>query len=98
MNRGLAPGVIGAFLIASSPANLAAGECGFRHTFTRPDEGGTAAVKVAVKVYEGDPLLQLSNRGPLLFLTSLKVNTDGTKISYHQDDPTGHRCESTPTA
>jgi hypothetical protein len=32
------------------------------------------------------------------FLTSLKVNTDGTMISYHQDDPTGRRCETNPSA
>jgi hypothetical protein len=34
----------------------------------------------------------------LFFSTSLKVNTDGTKISYHQDDPTGRRCEADPSA
>ncbi|MFH0340607.1 MAG: hypothetical protein ACHBNF_00460, partial [Chromatiales bacterium] len=39
-----------------------------------------------------------SGKRPLLFITSLKVNTDGTKISYHQDDPTGRRCQTDPSA
>jgi hypothetical protein len=72
---------------------LAAG-CGFRHAFTRPDEGGTQSVKV----FKADPVPALGNKQPLLFISSLKVNTDGTKISYHQDDVTGRRCADNPSA
>ena len=71
-----------------------AGSCGFRHAFTRSDERGTASVKV----YEGDSVVSLGGKRPLLFITSLKVNTDGTKISYHPNDPTGRRCASDPNA
>jgi hypothetical protein len=71
-----------------------AGQCGFEHAFTRPDENGATTVKV----FQADPVPALADRRPLLFLTSLKVNTDGTKISYHQDDPRGRRCESDPAA
>jgi hypothetical protein len=51
-----------------------------------------------VKVYEGDGVVALGGKRPLLFITSLKVNTDGTKISYHPHDPTGRRCASDPHA
>lgn len=78
--------------IALSAAVALAGQCGFEHAFTRPDENGTTAVKV----YQADPVFGLGNRRPLLFITSLKVNTDGTRISYHQNDPRGRRCESDP--
>jgi hypothetical protein len=71
-----------------------AGECGFRHKFTRPDENGAQTVRV----FEGEPVAALNNARPLLFITSLKVNTDGTKISYHKDDVTGRRCATDPTA
>jgi len=69
-------------------------DCGFRHKFTRLDEGGTREVKV----YEGNAVAALGGAKPLLFITSLKVNTDGTKISYHKDDVTGRRCASNPSA
>ena len=77
-----------------STAVALAGQCGFEHEFTRPDEHGTTTVKV----FQADPVPALGNRRPLLFITSLKVNTDGTKISYHQQDPRGRRCESDPAA
>jgi hypothetical protein len=77
-----------------SAAVALAGQCGFEHEFTRPDERGTTTVKV----FQADPVPALGNRRPLLFITSLKVNTDGTKISYHQQDPRGRRCESDPAA
>jgi hypothetical protein len=80
-------------LPVASAASFAA-ECGFQHKFTRPDEGGTRTVKV----FEGSPVAALGNARPLLFITSLKVNTDGTKISYHKDDVTGRRCEANPAA
>ena len=79
-----------AAMTALSAAVAFAGQCGFELAFTRPDENGTTAVKV----FQADPVSGLGNRRPLLFITSLKVNTDGTKISYHQNDPRGRRCES----
>lgn len=45
-----------------------------------------------MKVFRGEAVPGLDGARPLLFITSLKVNTDGTKISYHEDDPTGRRC------
>jgi hypothetical protein len=80
-------------MTAGGSGSFAAG-CGFRHKFTRADEQGTTTVKV----FEGDPVAALGNIRPLLFITSLKVNTDGTKISYHKDDVTGRRCASNPSA
>jgi hypothetical protein len=82
-----------AFAICAS-THVWAGECGFRPAFDRPDEGGSSTVKV----FRGDAVPALGNIQPLLFVTSLKVNTDGTKVSYHQDDPTGRRCERDPAA
>ncbi|MGH8583565.1 MAG: hypothetical protein ACREWG_12440 [Gammaproteobacteria bacterium] len=89
--RALAAG----YLTAGSWATAAAaGQCDFQHVFTRPDENGAATVKV----FEAKVVSPPSGTRPLLFITSLKVNTDGTKISYHQDDPTGRRCETNPSA
>jgi hypothetical protein len=82
-------------IAAAIAAPASAGQCGFRHAFSRPDEGGS----VTVKVFRGDAVPALGDRRPLLFIVgSLKVNTDGTKISYHQDDPTGRRCQGNPAA
>jgi hypothetical protein len=85
---------VAAAVIAASASTAAfAGQCGFQHAFSRPDEGGS----VTVKVFRGNAVPTLGNRRPLLFIVpSLKVNTDGTKISYHQDDPTGRRCQNNP--
>jgi hypothetical protein len=69
-----------------------AGECGFRLAFERADENGTEKVKV----YQGKAIRTLGNVRPLLFITSLKVNTDGAKISYHEHDITGRRCATDP--
>lgn len=85
---------LSAMLGASIVFPSAAAECGFRHSFTRADEGGSSSVRV----FEGDPLASLGGVRPLLFITTLKVNTDGTKISYHVDDVTGRRCASNPAA
>ena len=79
-------------ILLSITANSVAGECGFQLAFERPDEGGVKTVKV----YEGNPVPSLNGVKPLLFISDLKVNTDGTKISYHQDDPTGRRCVQNP--
>jgi hypothetical protein len=53
----------------------AAETCGLSAAFTRPDERGTQRVQV----YSGSEALA--------FVSSLKVNTDGTRISYKVDDP-----------
>ena len=87
-------GVVALAAATSVSADALAAGCGFRHAFTRPDEGGTQSVKV----FKADPVPALNNRQPLLFITSLKVNTDGTKISYHQDDVRGRRCAENPSA
>ena len=58
----------------------------------------TKVVLATVQVFKGDPVAALGNERPLLFITSLKVNTDGTKISYHKDDLTGRRCVANPAA
>lgn len=76
------------------PINAFAGQCGFQLAFERPDENGTRKVKV----FKGNPVPALGNQRPHLFITSLKVNTDGTKISYHQDDVKGRRCVNNPGA
>ncbi|MFH0343331.1 MAG: hypothetical protein ACHBNF_14675, partial [Chromatiales bacterium] len=87
--------VVAGFLAsAASPVAMAAGRCDFQRVFTRPDENGAATVKV----FEAKAVSLPSGKRPLLFITSLKVNTDGTKISYHQDDPTGRRCQTDPSA
>ena len=83
-----------AILAASIPGNAFAAQCGFQFAFDRPDEGGSKTVRV----FKGNPIPTLGNQRPLLFITSLKVNTDGTRISYHQDDPTGRRCAANPNA
>jgi hypothetical protein len=83
-----------AAVVIAAPARALAGQCGFQHAFDRSDEGGAATVKV----FQGNAIAALGNAKPLLFITSLKVNTDGSKISYHQDDPTGRRCHSDPAA
>lgn len=76
------------------PIDAFAGACGFRPAFKQADEGGSRTVQV----FQGDPVPALGNVRPLLFITSLKVNTDGTRISYHQDDVTGRRCARDPGA
>lgn len=51
-----------------------------------------------VQVFQGAPVPELGNSRPLLLITSLKVNTDGTKISYQQDNPTGRWYVRDPAA
>lgn len=86
--------IVAAGLLATFAWPAGAGQCNFKQVFTRPDENGAATVKV----FEAKGVSLPSGKRPLLFITSLKVNTDGTKISYHQDDPTGRRCEADPSA
>jgi hypothetical protein len=90
----LSRGILASVVAASTATNALAAPCGFRPAFTRPDERGSATVQV----FRADPVPALQNTRPLLFVTSLKVNTDGTKISYHQDDPTGRRCQTDANA
>jgi hypothetical protein len=93
-SRRLLQGAAAVALATSMSANAFAASCGFRVAFERPDEQG----RERVKVYKGNPVPALGNRQPLLFITSFKVNTDGTRISYHQDDVTGRRCQDDPSA
>lgn len=57
--------------------------CLFSVAFHRPDEGG----KGTVAVYEGKAEAGSGGAAPLAFISELKVNTDGTRISYKVDDP-----------
>ncbi len=86
--------IVAAGVIATAAWPAGASQCNFKQVFTRPDENGAATVKV----YEAKAVSLPNGKRPLLFITSLKVNTDGTKISYHQDDPTGRRCQTDPSA
>jgi hypothetical protein len=61
----------------------AAENCGFSAAFTRPDERGTTRVQV----YKGVAEPRSGDSEPMAFLSMLKVNTDGTRISYKVDDP-----------
>jgi len=81
------------FVMSTWTTAVAVSQCDFQLAFTRPDEGGATTVKV----YEAKAVVLPNGKHPLLFITSLKVNTDGTMISYHQDDPTGNRCEIDPS-
>jgi hypothetical protein len=74
---------VAAFLVAasSSPAQEAA--CGFHRAFVRPDEDGLGRIWV----YEGAPSSAIGGARPLAFVSPLKVNTDGARISYKVDDP-----------
>ena len=95
ISKGIADLVLVASLAIITAGNASAeSRCGFRQAFTRPDEGGSKTVKV----FEARAVTLSNGKHPLLFLSSLKVNTDGATISYHQDDPTGKRCERDPSA
>lgn len=86
--------IVAAGVLTTTAWPVVASQCNFNQVFTRPDEKSTATVKV----FEAKAASLPSGKHPLFFITSLKVNTDGTKISYHQDDPTGRRCEADPSA
>ena len=85
---------VGLFIAAPLGTAYAGAQCNFRHVFTRPDEGGAKTVTI----FQATNVALPNGKHPLLFITSLKVNTDGTKISYHQNDPTGRRCQTEPNA
>ncbi|MFN7127783.1 MAG: hypothetical protein ACK4OJ_01855 [Brevundimonas sp.] len=63
--------------------SASAQDCGFALAFQRPDERGSKTLNV----YEAGQAGAIDGSRPLLFVSSLKVNTDGTAISYHPQDP-----------
>ncbi|HEY2663417.1 MAG TPA: hypothetical protein VGI47_03695 [Candidatus Binataceae bacterium] len=70
---------LGAAPIAGRSAEL----CDLRVSFVRPDQGGSRSVNG----YEGRAGPSLRGAKPLVFISDLKLNTDGTRISYQVDDP-----------
>lgn len=81
MRQSIALFVCISFLATDAAPSYAA--CGFSKAFTRPDEKG----KVQVQVFEGMSEPALGGARALAFVSSLKVNTDGTSRSYHVRDP-----------
>lgn len=71
-------------LIAVPLQAVSAQTCRLTPAFTRADEKGTRRVQVYQAADDAGP-------PALLFVSTLKVNTDGTRISYHADDPTAQR-------
>ncbi len=57
--------------------------CGFQQAFDRPDQGGAGTIHV----YESKLEPKIGGVKALAYVSSLKVNTDGTRISYKVDDP-----------
>lgn len=85
------------FLTATLAINAStafASDCGFRFKFSQADERGNSSVRV----FQSKPMGERSPVRILAYVTYLKVNTDGTRISYHQDDPKGTRCAGDPDA
>ena len=78
--RCIAAAVLALGLTCQPPPALAQ-TCSMSAAFTRSDERGT--VRRQVEADAGGAALAFTDR--------LKVNTDGTRISYHQDDPWGSR-------
>ena len=73
-----------AFLIALTPAQGAPDACGFTRAFDQPDENG----RQTVHVYQGSSSAGIGGVRPFAFVVpDVKVNTDGTRISYNADDP-----------
>lgn len=69
-------------LLLAQPALAQSPPCGFRPAFKRADERQPRLRQVH------EDRAAATNR-PLIFLDLLKVNTDGTRRSYHRDDPRG---------
>lgn len=61
--------------------------CDLEPAFMQADEQGSRQMQIL----EGEPVAGLAGARPLAFVSTLKVNTDGTRISYHRDDPRGRR-------
>ena len=72
-----------ALVVAATPSPAQQPACGFHRVFVRPDEDGLGKIWV----YEGAPSSAIGGAKPLAFVSPLKVNTDGTRISYKVDDP-----------
>ena len=70
-------------IAALGPAFAETSGCGFTKSFDWRDEQG----KRTVNVYEGSSMAAIAGRSPFAFVTPLKVNTDGNRISYKVDDP-----------
>jgi hypothetical protein len=71
-------------LLALTPAQAAGDTCGFVRAFNQPDEGGAQTVHV----YRGGASANIGGARPFAFVVpDVKVNTDGTRISYAADDP-----------
>ncbi|HEV7305563.1 hypothetical protein [Ensifer sp.] len=68
-----------------APNGADAASCGFALAFTQSDEGGAKSVKV----YEATADKAGSQRPFAFVVPHVKVNTDGTRISYKSDDPRG---------
>jgi hypothetical protein len=76
--------IILAVAVGAAPiAARSAEPCDLKVSFAQPDEQG----KQKVNVYEGNADQSLKGAKPLAFISDLKVNTDGTRISYKVDDP-----------
>jgi Fungal chitosanase of glycosyl hydrolase group 75 len=73
-----------ALLVAMAPAQAAPDPCGFARAFDQPDENGSQTVHV----YQGSSSAGIGGARPFAFVVAdVKVNTDGTRISYNADDP-----------
>ena len=73
-----------ALVLAPAAAQAADNTCGFVRVFNQPDEGGTQTVHV----YRGSASANIGGARPFAFVVpNVKVNTDGTRISYAADDP-----------
>lgn len=83
------------FFIAMTPAQGAPNSCGFMQAFNQPDENGTQTVHV----YQGSSSAAIGGVRPFAFVVpDVKVNTDGTRISYNADDPRAQTKRSTISA
>ena len=72
--------------ITATPATSQHADCRFSFSFNQADEGG----KQTVRVFRSGPEPGLGGVRPFAFVVpNVKVNTDGTRISYKADDPRG---------
>jgi hypothetical protein len=68
------------------PAMATPTSCGFSLSFAQKDEQGAKTVKV----FRAGQNAEIGGSRPLAFVVpNVKVNTDGTRISYKADDPFG---------
>ncbi len=71
---------------AVAPAIAKPTSCGFAQSFNQKDEQGTKTVKV----FRAGQQAEIEEGRPFAFVVpNVKVNTDGTRISYKADDPYG---------